>query len=695
MSVFASGSAVVPPRVGVVAWPLLALAAWPLLAPVSGLAAQDTTAAIPLPGVRVVVPRPSATAGGASAVTVSLDSAGVVAAPTAEELLRRIPVLQLRINSRGEVQPNLRGAEDRQIAVLLDGIPLTLGWDHRTDLSVIPLTAVRRMTLLRELSSVLHGPNVLGGAVELDVVRGPAGLSVPPPLVGAVSVDQEGGISAGATGAAKLERGFSSWVVRAGAGYRARPGVSLPGAALSDEVLSAVLLADGDGRRLNSDRRQADGFVAARYQGLGGAWMSGLASAFEASRGVPPEAHVDAPRLWRYPSQNHVFTTMSGGTGERSTRLGRIDMEANFGFDYSKTQIDEFETPAYRSVSGGETNTTTTLTGRLAGEHAFGSGMVELGFATTFSSVSHREAPYDGPFLDYRQHLWSVGGELRMGGAHSGSAMRWTAGVALDGAQTPESGDKERIGDLSAWAFRTGFTRTSAGGRVLYHASVSRRDRFPSLRELYSGALGRFVPNPFLRPERLVAGEAGVTVTLGGGEFQMTAFNHRFAGGIVRWPLPTPTGTKFVRVNRDGVNSIGIELVMAGRAGALSYGGDLTLQRVRIDDPLVVGEDRRTEYEPPVSGMLNVGVTGPWRVALSGILRFRGTQYCQSVRTAGLEELSSSATVDLEARRVFTTAAGRALDGTVVLANAGDSMVLDQCGLPQPGRTIRIQFGFR
>lgn len=666
-----------------------------LALPPAGATAQDTTGAIPLQGVRVVVPRPSTTVGGASAITVALDSAGVVAAPTAEDLLRRIPVLQLRTNSRGEVQPNLRGAEDRQIAVLLDGIPLTLGWDHRTDLSIIPLTAVRRVTLLRELSSVLHGPNVLGGAVELDVVRGPAGLLAGPTLAGAVSIDQEGGISAGATGGAKVERGFSSWILRAGAGFRERPGVALPRAALADRKLRTALLADGDGRRLNSDRRQADGFVAARYQGIGGTWMSGLASAFEADRGVPPEAHVDDPRLWRYPSQSRVFATVSGGTGERGTRLGRTEIEANLGFDYSQTHIHEYETPAYRSVSDGETGTTTTLTGRLGGEHVFGTGIVEMGFAATFARVGQRESPHEGPSLDYLQHLWSAGGELRIGGVRAGSAMQWTAGVALDGARTPKSGDRPRIGNLSVWAFRTGFTRTSGGGRVLYHASVSRRDRFPSLRELYSGALGRFVPNPLLRPERLVAGEVGVTVSLGAGEFQMSAFNHRFAGGIVRSTVATPEGTKFVRVNREDVRSAGIELVVAGRAGAFSYGGDLTLQRVRIWDPSVGDESQRAEYEPPISGMVNIGVVGPGRVALSSILRFRGPQYCQSVQTAGAEELSSSATVDVEARRVFTTKAGRAFDGAIVLANAGDSIVLDQCGLPQPGRTVRIQFGFR
>ncbi len=665
------------------------------LLPAAVQAQEDTLNAIPIPGLRVVVPRPTATAGGASAITVSVDSASIVAAPTAEELLRRIPVIQLRTNSRGEVQPNLRGAEDRQIAVLLDGIPLTLGWDHRTDLSVIPLTAVRRVTLVRELSSILHGPNVLGGAVEFDVVAGARPGGAGPPLAGALSIDHAGSVSAGATADMTFERARSSWTLRTGGGFRQRPGVPVPGAASSESMLRPALLANDEGLRLNSDRKQMDGFVAARYQTQGGAWLSSLATAFEADRGVPPEAHVAEPRLWRYPSQNRLFLAVSGGSGRRRTRLGGTQVETSFGLDRSETSIDEYGTPAYQSVTGGETGTTTTLTGRLAGEHVFGSEIVEIGFATTLASVSHREAPQGGPPLDYLQRLWSLGGELRIGNRQDGSGMLWTAGVALDGADTPESGDKPQFGGLTGWAFRTGITRVGGNGLLLYHASVSRRDRFPSLRELYSGALGRFEPNPFLRPEALVAAEAGVTASLEVGEFQLTAFHHRLGGAIVRTTVPGPAGTRFIRVNRDEVRSTGVELVAGGDSGPFSYGGDLTLQRVRVLDPTVADGDDRAEYQPAVSAMATLGALGPWGLALSGSLRYRGAQYCRSVDAPGMEPVPSSRMIDVEARRIFLTSGGRALAAVVAVANAGDAMVLDQCGLPRPGRTVRIQFSLR
>ena len=679
---------------------VIALALAPFL-PTSPLSAQDTTEVVKLRALSVEVPRPIATTGGTSAVEVSLDSAGIVAAPTMEEFLRRMPTVQIRANSRGEAQPDLRGAEDRQIAIFLDGIPLTIGWDHRTDISVIPLTAVRRMTLYRGLSSMLHGPNVLGGAIEFDVGRGTTLETPVPPFLGAGSVDQEGGVSTAATAGTTVERSAGVWVLRGGAGYRDSPGFTLPAGATDDPRLRDTFLQGADNRRLNSDRRLADGFVAVRYHGAGGAWLSTLATVSDAERGVPPEAHVDDPRLWRYPDQARQFLTLSGGTGTRETSAGQGDLEISFGLDRATTQIDEYATPAYATVVDGETGSTTTLTGRILGDHNFDPGP-EVWTAFTLSNVSHTEDFRFGDSFDYQQRLWSLGGEVEIGSEDilrsANGATRWTVGASVDGADTPRSGDKEPLGAIWDWGVRAGVSRAAAGGNVLMHAGFSRRTRFPSLRELYSGALGRFRPNPGLRPESLKAGEAGITITDGDNQLQVVGFHHRLSDGIVRVSTVTADGSKFQRVNRDQVRSTGVELLTAGTMGVLTFGGSFTLQRVRIRDPATSGQDEMAEYAPTLSGTINLGAILPGDVGVTGFFRYRGVQHCQNFEVAGLDRLDASATVDLEARRALFTGSGasrRMVEGTVGVANLTDSTVLDQCGLPQPGRTFRIQFNIR
>ena len=668
--------------------------------------AQDTTSVardtlvMEVRGLRVEVPRPATTTGGTSAVEVSLDSAGVLAAPTMEDFLRRMPMIEVRANSRGEAQPDMRGAENRQIAILLDGIPLTVGWDHRTDMSVIPLTAFRNVTLLRGLSSMLHGPNVLGGAIEFDIGRGTSLEGPIPPFVGALSFDEQRGTNASATVGALLERDASMWTVRGGGAYRDTPGVTLPGGAREDEDLNQELLADADGRRLNSDRRLIDGFFSTRYRGDDGAWLSTLVSAADVERGVPPEAHVEDPRLWRYPHQSHLLLTLSGGTGRRTTGSGVVDLQASLGMNRSTTEIDEYATAAYRTVVDGETGETSTLTGRILGDHLFNGG-ADVRSALTVANVSHTETFPSGESFDYQQRLWSLGGELEIGaGVIEGRSgdTRWTLGASVDGSNTPRSGDKPPLGTLWDWGMRTGITRSGSGGNALYHAGLSRRTRFPSLRELYSGALGRFEPNPELRPESLVAGEAGVTISAGSTSLQMVGFHHRLRDGIVRTSTVTTEGPRFKRVNRDEVRSTGLEVLTAGTSGAFTFGGGLTLQRIRIRDTGVPGEDHRAEYAPAVSGTLNLGVIVPREVTVDSFLRFRGVQHCQNVEVSGLERMDASATLDLEARKVFVAGrggSGRTVDVTLGAANLTDSVVLDQCGLPQPGRTLRIQLSVR
>ena len=99
-----------------------------------------------------------------------------------------------------------------------------------------------------------------------------------------------------------------------------------------------------------------------------------------------------------------------------------------------------------------------------------------------------------------------------------------------------------------------------------------------------------------------------------------------------------------------------------------------------------------------MSGTLNLGVLAPQEINVTSFLRYRGVQYCENVEVAGLDRMDASATLDMEAGRVFTiggSGAGRRIAGTVGVANLTDSTVLDQCGLPQPGRTLRIQFNIR
>ncbi|MCH8982177.1 site-2 protease family protein, partial [candidate division KSB1 bacterium] len=103
----------------------------------------------------------------------------------------KLILYSLKVIFTGE--QSFKDAVGGPIAVLVDGVPLTMGWDHRTDLSIIPLTAARSIHLLRGLSSLLYGPNVLAGVVSVDVARGVERLEAPPAATLSAALDDNGG----------------------------------------------------------------------------------------------------------------------------------------------------------------------------------------------------------------------------------------------------------------------------------------------------------------------------------------------------------------------------------------------------------------------------------------------------------------------------------------------------------------------
>jgi len=649
----------------------------------------DTIPIVRLQGIQGLGGRAGATPGGSSLIRTRFDSLAVSPAPSLETVLRAMPLMQIRTNSRGEAQPSLRGGKDRQVAVIYDGIVLTLGWDHRTDLSLIPMSAAHTITVSRGLPSVLLGPNVTSGVIEVSLARGEDRLTDVDPLRVGFEAEATGGYSLSATGETLLERAGGQWVFRLGTGFRDRPGF-----AAAPEDPGSLLDRQKRELRANSDFRQVNGYVQGRYRADGGEWFSVAASGFDLERGVPPETHITNPRLWRYPMQRNLLTAITGGTGSQRTPWGEGDLEFAVGVHLGRYRIDSYESNRFDNVTGYESGDGRTLTNRLLWEHTLGR-RGDLRGTATWADITHNE-DVSGETGLFRQRLWSLAGETewRLAWGHITTV---SIGGSLDGADTPESAGRPPLDRFDGWGGRMGVTTATPSGMTRFHAAGSRRMRFPALRELYSGALGRFHPNPELRPEEQRALEAGVTFTLPRGQLQMVAFHDHRSDGIVRSTIQTPEGSRFFRVNRDEVRGTGLEVLSSVGVGSLTLGGDLTLQRVRS----FVGKGRplELEYEPGIAGRAFVSAFLPAGFQGSANMIFRGGQKCVDPAGSGLLPLRSGRVSDIGVERTLffrrdTRSAG--LPSRIAvragLDNVTDALVLDQCGLPQPGRTLRIQF---
>ncbi len=630
-------------------------------------------------GISVQALRPVTRVGGASATELTISELNLSAAPTTADILRQLPALHLRTNSRGEAEISVRGSESRQVAVVVDGVPLTLGWDARTDVSVFPAGAITDISFVRGLSSMLMGPNVLGGVVEMSLGR--RRFNAESSLSASGSLDDRGGYATSVLAERPLSTDNGRGTLRIGAGYMNTPGFPLPGGVTEP-------IPTGDDLRLNTDADNLSAFMALRWESDDGPWGSMSASSFKAERGIGAELGADEPRLWRYPNVRRSVVAVSGGTGFHETPWGRGDLEASLGLDFGDSRILSYGSRAYDDVIGTEDGTDRTTTLRLTGDHTLGS-RGDLAAAFTFSDIRHT-ATINGTALDYQQQLMSLASEthwqLLPGRAGVVESLRLSLGGAWDQGQTPRTGALESLGTLNDWGARVGLSAVIREGQTMLHAGLSRRGRFPSLRETYSEALDRFVPNPDLAPEHLVALEAGVTTRIGNGELQVVGFRHDLSGAIRRISLPN---RKRMRVNSDQLESSGLEILLSQTLGALQVGGDMTLQSVSLID---VGSLAATEPEniPEQSGRIWAEMPAFSDVRIRGEARYTGAQFCLDPNSGADVELDGGTWLSAVVSKVWGTARGRRFETSISADNLTDTALYDQCGLPRSGRLLRM-----
>ncbi len=655
--------------------------------------------------VRVTGTRTPTIAGGAAAVVIRPDSLPIPVqpAPLLEQLLRQTPFVLVRQNSRGEIELSVRGSDSRQAAVLVDGLPLTLGWDHRSDPSLIPTTGIERLTLVRGLASVLGGPNTLGGVIALET-NGPLARNAPltPTLSIGTGIDQYAGRVATATGALPITVGSGTLRLRGGFSYRQRDGFALSGTDGAGDGTTGGAADPGSLRdanlRTNTDLRQLDGFTAIRYDAGRGMYVGFTGAANGAQRGVAPELHVTAPRFWRYPHASRQLGVLTAGSGPQATPFGFASLEVSAGINASNVEIENFTNREYATLSTRELGDEHTSVMRAVATHSLPAN-AQLKIGTTLSNVRYIEtldAQRPAPTVSrYVQKLASTGAEIEVPIL---SRVLVSGGVVHDQASTPETAGRTSLGDLGFTGWRVGAT-TTVTDMLRLHASASQRPRFPALRELYSGALNRFDPNPELRPEQLLGFEIGATyddsATRGALQLQAIGFTHRLDDAVVRITLPNRL---FRRVNRDEIRTTGTELLASWKPAALrgvAFNADLLAQKVRVyDQTLSAGtpNERRAEHQPELRGTGSVAVPLPGGVRASAMARYTGRQFCQHPDLGRFVELKSQAVGDAALSRAWNVGRGifKRIATNIAMDNLTNATVYDQCGLPQPGRTLRV-----
>ncbi|MEM1115883.1 MAG: TonB-dependent receptor, partial [Bacteroidota bacterium] len=596
--------------------------------------------------------------------------AGVLArdAASVADVARLVPSAVAPTNSRGETLLYLRGAGERQTAVLFDGAPLTVPWDRRVDLALVPAGLVEAARVVRGPASVVWGPNAAGGAVDLV----PRGLERDGALTEA---EASGGVPGqGRLGAVHLRR-RGAWSLSAG----------LDASASGDDALAEPLPFSQPGDlRTNTDRRRLGGLARVAYAPRPRAGRPEAGAALtvlhvSAAQGVAPEGHLDPAearvRFWRIPAWRQTTLIASG-----HAPAGPAGLRATAWLGAFDQTIDQFDDADYAAPTGGQLDRDRTAGARLVAETVGPAGLLRVLAHGHVSEHEQRDGPKEEVFREpevFREAEWRLGAEAE----RTVGPARVLLGAALDGFEPLETAGRAASGGFGALALSARLD-APLGPEVAVVAGVARDARFPSMRELFGEALGRFALNPDLRPERSWQAEVGARRTGRRLSGRATAFA-RWTDGTIEQETQ-PDGRRR-RVNLGGSRAVGVEAEGAARLGVarIDVSGTLLYARARTE----AERGLRLTERPGALGRLAVTVLPPrgWTAAAEVLL----TGSAVSLGPDGLVDLPASAQVGVRAGHRWVVGRGL-VEAFARVDNATDALVLPQAGLPAPGRTLRL-----
>lgn len=571
-----------------------------------------------------------------------------------------LPSVRVATNSRGDSHLMVRGAPERHSQAFLDGIPLNVPWDERVDLETIPITGVGRLEGRRGLPSLLDGPGVLAGSVRI----------LPPRLNGLQETTLVS-LAAGDHGLGRAnlthQREAGKWDLLGAGSLQKRDAWPLP---RSDDL------------RGNSDLEQYSMLLRGSREVAGTGRLNLLATGWSGEKGVPAELHLgDEARFWRYPVRKRALFGAS-----LAMPFGEWDFSSLVAADFFAQEIDprgpdNWDTPLSEGDDY-EKDFDRTGHAQLGLTRWLGANS-RLSFQGNARYTQHREIlTSGGPTNSYTQ--WLSG--LVVEGEHRFSEY-WglRAGAGLDHAATPESGDKNKAEGFNAPAFNLRVTR-QLGQRSEIYVSGSRRSRFPSLRELYSGALGRFVPNPELQPERQDLLEAGLTAQSSQWHFTGAAFLQYLNDGIEKESLPGPD-RQFMRVNRTKIRVPGFEVAGGWKVRPdLEITGQHTIMAARVE---VDGSfDRPAEDRPDYLSHLGIswqGFSGPGALVEAAVTGPRWSADSNDTND-GLTRLPAGVRWNMRVSWRWEFGESKELEAHLRLDNVFDQWTDYQIGLPEPGR---------
>lgn len=654
-------------------WMLAACAA--LAAPVG--AADEPV--FTLGTVTVEVPAAGRTVPGSS--VVDLDELRANDRETVGAALTLVPGAHLaRIGGRNEEIAYLRGFDLRQVPVFVDGVPVYVPYDGYVDLARFNTFDLSRIEIGKGFSSMIYGPNTLGGAINL-VSRRPT-RALEGEVGGGLVFDDEGRRNS-VRGYLNLGTNQGAWYAQLGLSSLNQRYFTLP------QGFAPVAGEDGGVRDNSASRDHKLNLKLGLTPNATDEYTLNYIHQ-QGEKGTPPYAGSVAGvnvRYWRWPFWDKESLYLI-----TRTRIGAHTLKLRAYHDTYENGLQSFDDNSYSTQDRPFAFTSFyddyTNGASLQLDFDLGPGRV-LKTAYHWKLDVHRENDLDEPVQRYKDRTQSLAVE---GSQAVGSALNLVAGLSYEQREALQAQDYDATTGLLS-DFERDDTRALNGqlgafyqlaGTATLHATLARKSRFPTIKDRYSYRMGSALPNPALQTERALHFEIGYSdVLVDGWRWEANLFNAEIRNLIQSVSIADSACARppCVQARNVGkVRSNGIELAVHGGAGAWQGGANYTfLNRENRSDP-----DVRLIETPrhKLFGHLSWGAIDGLRI--TGSAEINDSRYTTS---NGRQEAAGFGVAHLKAGYKFSQ--GLLLEGGV--RNLFDRLYAYAEGFPEPGRTLFVQ----
>lgn len=587
---------------------------------------------------------------------------------TIADVLGDLPSIEVVTGTRGEHLFYMRGFDQKEASVLIDGVPSAIPYNGDLDLGKLPSFMVDEIEVIKGASSISYGPGGLGGAVNI-ITRSPSknphfefkGDGSPVNEIGA-SVLHSNTI------------GKIGYVIYGGFDYRDH----FP---LSDDYSPTPTQGGGD--RIGSEIKMGYGGGKLEIELVKNHSLLVSADLVRGDYYIPPNTQISRPRFWR-------FDPWSAGTISASHEgkyfSDRLEIKETLFLSKFDNTLKSYDDSSYSSQSF-PSSFTSNHSDIAAG------GVVQGVFVISPSWMKEIELL-----------LWS-GGRLEK---HTESSEGVAGSVGYEHWLVTVSPQVNWVVD-EMWTIRTGLqidseipqsfpalidtkNQTTIGPMFAVEFSPSdalklglsaaRRARFPTLKERFADAFGSQLPNPNLGAEKAWNFSLDATVTpIEWLTFKVSVFDSEVYDLIVR-ELVAPDLYQLQNSSRARLagTEAGVGFKFDGCDLDINMGYQYLFAR-KLSNPYPASQ---LEYRPEHKGRFSVAWKPLDMLGISSNLIVTGPRPYVHPESGAWGSLPTSERWDVK----ITSDPLKWLGLSLSVRNVIDANNVSEFGFPEPGRTV-------